>query len=99
MAMAALRAFWAQTHQSFPAQHGQMSESHLTSFTIKWGGHLATPMPRRPFKSALYRDRNMTDAIRRHVCDGHGGDVEWDVKSLAHRWTRFSGYWNSDLWI
>jgi hypothetical protein len=39
----------------------------------------------------------MTHAIRRHVFDGHIGDVEWDLKSLAHRWTRFSGYCNVNL--
>jgi hypothetical protein len=49
-------------------------------------------MTKRPFNSAFYGDLNMTEAIRRHVCDRHIGDVEWDLKSLAHRWTRFSGY-------
>ena len=52
----------------------------------------ATPMTRRPFNSAFHGDLNMTHAIRRHVFDGHIGDGEWDLKSLAHRWTRFSGY-------
>jgi hypothetical protein len=97
MTIEALIAFWAQTNNSFPAQNGQMSYSDLTIFTIKLGSHLATPMTRCPFNSALHGDLNMTEAIRRHVFDGHLGDVEWDLKSLAHRWTRFSGYWNVDL--
>ena len=97
MTMEALIAFRAKMNQSFPAQNGQMSSRDLTIFTIKLGGHLATPMTRRPFNSAFHGDLNMTDAIRRHVCDGHIGDVEWDLKSLAHRWTRFSGYWNVDM--
>jgi hypothetical protein len=42
-------------------------------------------------------DLDMTHAIRRHVFDGHIGNVEWDLKSLAHRWTRFSGYCNVNL--
>jgi hypothetical protein len=54
-------------------------------------------MTRRPINSAFHGDLNMTDAIRRHVFDGHIGDVEWDLKSLAHRWTRFSGYWHVDM--
>ncbi len=97
MTMEALIAFRAKTNKSFPAQNGQMSSRDLTIFTIKLGGHLATSMTRRPYKSAFYSDLNMTDAIRCHVFDGHIGDVEWDLKSLAHRWTRFSGYWNVDL--
>jgi hypothetical protein len=79
-------------HKSVPAQHGHMSSRDLTIFTIKLGGHLATPMTRRPFNSAFYGDLHMTHAIRRHVFDGHVGDVEGDLTSLAHRWTRFSGY-------
>ena len=90
--MEALIAFRAKMNKSFPAQNGQMSSRDLTIFTIKLGGHLATPMTRRPFNSAFDGDLNMTHAIRRHVFDGHIGDVEWDLKSLAHRWTRFSGY-------
>src|SRR5512145_1114439 len=97
MPMRALRAFWTQTNKSFPAQKGHMSSRDLTIFTITWGGHLATPMPRCPFPRAFHGDLHRTDAIRRHVFDGHIGDVEWDRKSLAHRWTRFPGYWNVDL--
>src|SRR5712691_6499910 len=63
--MEALIAFWAKMNKSFPAQNGQMSERDLTIFTIKLGGHLATPMTRRPFNSAFYGDLNMTHAIRR----------------------------------
>ena len=92
MTIEALIALWAQTNKSFPAQNGQMSSSDLTICTIQLGGHRATPMTRRPFNSAFHGDLNMTHAIRRHVFDGHIGDVEWDLKSLAHRWTRFSGY-------
>jgi hypothetical protein len=92
--MEALRAFRTQTNKSFPAQNGQMSSRDRTIFTLKLDGHLATPMTRRPFKSAVYGDLTMTDAMRRHGFDGHIGDVEWNLKSLAHRWTRFSGYWN-----
>jgi len=87
----------AKTNTRFPAQNGQRSSHDLTIFPIKLSGHLTTPMTRRPFNSAFYGDLNMTEAIRRHVFDGHSGDVEWDLKSLAHRWTRFSGYWNVDL--
>jgi hypothetical protein len=54
-------------------------------------------MTRCSVNSAFHGDLNMTEAIRRHVFDGHIGDVEWDLKSLAHRWTRFSGYWNVDM--
>ena len=54
-------------------------------------------MTKGPFNSAFHGDLNMPEAIRRHVFDGHIGDVEWDLKSLAHRWTRFSGDWNGDL--
>ena len=92
MTMEALIAFRAKTNKSFPAQNGSMSSRDLTIFTIHLGGHRATPMTRRPFNSAFHGDLNMTQAIRRHVFDGHIGDVEWDLKSLAHRWTRFSGY-------
>ena len=95
--MEALLAFRAKMHQSFPAQNGQMSERDLPIFTIQLGGHLATPMTRRPFNSAFDGDLNMTHAMRRHVFDGHIGNVEWDLKSLAHRWTRFSGYCNVHL--
>src|SRR6266511_5793685 len=63
----------------------------LTIFTIKLGSHLATSMTRRPFNSAFHGDLNMADSIRRHVFDGHIGDVEWNLTSLAHRWTRFLG--------
>jgi hypothetical protein len=95
--MEALIAFRAKMNKSFPAQNGQMSSRDLTIFTIQLGGHLATPMTRRPFNSAFHGDLNMTHAIRRHIFDGHIGDVEWDLKSLAHRWTRFSGYCNVNL--
>ena len=69
----------------------------MAGAVIKAGSHLATPMTRRPFNSAFHGDLNMTKTIRRHVFDGHIGDVEWDLKSLAHRWTRFSGGWNVDM--
>ena len=91
MTMEALITFWTKTNRGFPAQNGQMSSSDLTIFTIKLGSHLATSMTRRPFNSAFHGDLNMTKTIRRHVFDGHIGDVEWDLKSLAHRWTRFLG--------
>lgn len=97
MTMEALIAFRAKMNKSFPAQNGQMSSRDRTIFTIKLSGHLAAPMTRRPFNSAFHGDLNMTHAIRRHVFDGHIGDVEWDLKSLAHRWTRFSGYGNVNL--
>ena len=45
--------------------------------------------------SALNRtchgDLNLTEGIRRHVFDGHIGNVEWNLKGLAHRRTRLSG--------
>ena len=91
MTREALRTFWTKTNRGFPAQNGQMSSSDLTIFTIKLGSHLATSMTRRPFNSAFHGDLNMADAIRRHVFDGHIGDVEWNLTSLAHRWTRFLG--------
>jgi hypothetical protein len=97
MTMEALIAFRAKMNKRFPAQNGQMSSRDLAIFAIQLGGHLATSMTRRPFHSAFHSDLNMTHAIRRHVFDGHIGDVEWDLKSLAHRWTRFSGYWNVNL--
>ena len=97
MTMEALIAFRTKTNKGFPAKNGQMSSSALTVFTIKLGGHLATSVTRRPFNSAFHGDLNMTDAIRRHGFDGHIGDVEWDLKSLAHRWTRFSEYWNVNM--
>lgn len=95
--METLIAFRTKTKKGLPAQHGQMSSRDLTVFTINLGGHLATSMTRRPFNSACHRALNMTDAIRRHVFDGHIGDVEWNFKGLAHRWTRFSGCWNVDI--
>lgn len=97
MTMEALISFWTKMNKGFPAQNGQMSSRDLTVFTIKLGGHLATSMTRRPSNSTFHGDLNMTDAIRRHVFDGHIGDVEWNLKSLAHRWTRFSGCWNVDM--
>ena len=97
MTMEALLTLRTKTNKSFPAQHGQRSSSDLTIFTIPLGGHRATPMTRRPFNRAFHGDLNMTDAMRRHVCEGDSGDVEWALKSLAHRWTRFSGYWNVDM--
>jgi hypothetical protein len=86
MTIEALIAFRAKTNKSFPAQNGQMSSNDLTIFTIKLGGHLATPMTRCPFNRAFHGDLNMTEAIRRHVFDSHIGNVEWDLKSLTHRW-------------
>ena len=83
--MEALIAFWTKTNKGFPTQNGPMSSSDLTIFTIQLRGHLATSMTRRPFNSAFHGDLNMTNAIRRHVFDGHLGDVEWDLKGLAHR--------------
>ncbi len=85
MTMAALRAFRTKTNKGFPAKNGQMSSSDLTVFTIKLGGHLATSVTRRPFNSAFHGDLHMTDAIRRHGFDGHIGDVEGNLKGLAHR--------------
>jgi hypothetical protein len=67
-----------------------MSSRDLTIFPIKFGGHLATLMTRYSFNSAFDGDLNMTAAIRRHVFDRHIGDVEWNLKGLAHRWTRLS---------
>src|SRR5713101_2566539 len=58
--MEALIAFRAKMHKSFPAQNRQMASRDLTIFTIKLGGHLATPMTRRPFNSAFHGDLNMT---------------------------------------
>ncbi len=63
-----------------------MSSRDLTIFTIKFGGHLATLMTRYAFHSAFDGDLNMTEAIRCHVFDRHIGDVEWNLKGLAHRW-------------
>jgi len=54
-------------------------------------------MTRRPFNKAFHGNLNIADAIRGHVFDGHIGDVEWNLKGLAHRWTRFSGCWNVDM--
>ena len=67
-----------------------MSSRDRTIFTIKFGGHLATLMTRYSFNSTFDGDLNMTVAIRRHVFDRHIGDVEWNLKGLAHRWTRLS---------
>jgi hypothetical protein len=67
-----------------------MSSRDLTIFTIQFGAHLATLMARDSFNSAFDGDLNMTEAIRRHVFDRHIGDVEWNFKGLAHRWTRLS---------
>lgn len=97
MTMRALIACRTKTNTSFPAQNGQMSSRDLTIFTIKLGGHLATSMTRGPFHRAFHGDLHMTEAIRRHVLDGYLGDVEGALKSLAHRWTRFPGYWNVNL--
>src|SRR5712691_9572872 len=97
MTMEALRAFRTRTNRGFPTQNGQMSSSDLTIFTIKLGGHPATSMTRRPFNNAFHGNLNIADAIRGDVFDGHIGDVEWNLKGLAHRWTRFSGGWNVDM--
>ena len=85
MTMEALIAFRTKTNKGFPAKNGQRSSSDLTVFTIKLGGHLATSVTRRPFNSAFHGDLHMTDAIRRHGFDGHIGDVEGNLKGLAHR--------------
>jgi len=47
-------------------------------------------MTRGSFNSTFDGDLNITAAIRRHVFDRHIGDVEWNLKGLAHHWTRLS---------
>jgi hypothetical protein len=91
MTMEALIAFWTKPKKGFPPQNGPMSERALTIFTLTLGSHLATSMTRRPFNGTFQGELNMTEAIQRHVFDGHIGDIEWDLKGLAHCRTRFSG--------
>jgi hypothetical protein len=67
-----------------------MSSRDLTIFPRTFGGHLATLMTRYAFNRAFDGALNMTEAIRCHVFDRHIGDVEWNLKGLAHRWTRLS---------
>ena len=57
----------------------------MAGAVIKAGSHLATPMTRRPFNSAFHGDLNMANAIRYHIFDGYIGDVEWNLKGMAHR--------------
>jgi len=70
--------------------------SDLTILHHKVGGPLAhTEMTRWPLNSTCH-GISITDAIRRHVFDGHIGDVRLGV-SNSRTATRFSGYWHVDL--
>ena len=68
-----------------------MPQPDLSIFSVELGGHLAALTTRGPLDSTFDGDFNMTHAIGPHVFDGHIGNVEWNLKGLAHRGTRFSG--------
>jgi hypothetical protein len=66
-----------------------MSEGNLAIISIHLGDLLATCMTRGPCNCTFYSDDKITVAICCHGLDGHIGDVQGNLKGLAHCLTLF----------
>src|SRR6266446_7149322 len=61
-----------------------MSEGNLSILSIHFGNLLATCMTRCAFNCTFYNDHKITVAICFHGLDGYIGDVQGNLKGLAH---------------